>query len=158
MKGCGVVSKIGDNIKKRREELNLSQEELAIKMNYKHRSSINKIELGINKFPMYRLEDFAVALQTTVEKLLGYDVNELKSGALYGDIKAVLIDNLRVGKPQDPEFVQHAKKFTCEIVEIVFGKSASKLLDRFDYLNDKGKDKLIERLNELENLNQYKGG
>ena len=35
---------IGARIKKRREELNMSQEELAKLANYKSRSSINKIE------------------------------------------------------------------------------------------------------------------
>ena len=33
-------------IRKRREELGMSQEELAKKMGYKSRSSINKIEMG----------------------------------------------------------------------------------------------------------------
>ena len=35
---------IGERIKLRREELNLSQDELAKKVGYKSRSSINKIE------------------------------------------------------------------------------------------------------------------
>lgn len=39
---------IGKKIEKRRQELGLSQMQLAIKTGYKSRSSINKIELGIN--------------------------------------------------------------------------------------------------------------
>ena len=39
---------IGKKIEKRRQELGLSQMQ-AIKTGYKSRSSINKIELGINK-------------------------------------------------------------------------------------------------------------
>ena len=36
--------KIGDRIKARRESLKMTQEELALKMGYKSRSTINKIE------------------------------------------------------------------------------------------------------------------
>ena len=38
---------IGQRIKRRREELQMSQEELANKIGYKSRSSINKIELDL---------------------------------------------------------------------------------------------------------------
>lgn len=37
---------LGEKVKKRRLELNLTQEELAKKMGYSSRVSINKIELG----------------------------------------------------------------------------------------------------------------
>ena len=40
-----MKSGIGQRIRKRREELNMSQDELARLMGYKSRSSINKIEL-----------------------------------------------------------------------------------------------------------------
>lgn len=38
----------GERVKARRIELGWTQEELAEKMGYKSKSSINKIELGIN--------------------------------------------------------------------------------------------------------------
>ena len=38
---------IYDRIKLRREELGMSQQELAYKLGYKSRSTINKIELGL---------------------------------------------------------------------------------------------------------------
>lgn len=40
---------IGDRIKARRDELGMSQEELAHKIGYKSKTSINKIELGIQE-------------------------------------------------------------------------------------------------------------
>ena len=49
-------------IRKRREELGLSQEELAQKMGYKSRSSINKIEMGENDIPQSKIVQFARAL------------------------------------------------------------------------------------------------
>ena len=39
---------IGGMIRKRREELGLTQEELATKLGYKSKSTINKIEMGVN--------------------------------------------------------------------------------------------------------------
>lgn len=40
---------IGERIKARRDELGMSQEELAHKIGYKSKTSINKIELGIQE-------------------------------------------------------------------------------------------------------------
>ena len=41
------MSTIGANIKRRREELGITQEELSKRLGFKSKSSINKIELGI---------------------------------------------------------------------------------------------------------------
>lgn len=60
-------------IKKRRIELGLSQEELAKRLGYKSRSSINKIELGENDIPQSKIAKFAKALETTEVYLLGFE-------------------------------------------------------------------------------------
>lgn len=60
-------------IKLRREELGMSQDELAKALGYKSRSSINKIELGINDITQSKIESFAKALQTTPAYLMGWD-------------------------------------------------------------------------------------
>ena len=59
-------------IRARREELGISQEELAKRLGYKSRSSINKIEKGENDIPQYKIVAFAQALQTTPECLMGW--------------------------------------------------------------------------------------
>lgn len=65
---------LGANIKKRRYELNLSQQELADRMGYKTRSTIAKIESGENDVTQSKLLKFAAVLDTTVEQLIGtYD-------------------------------------------------------------------------------------
>lgn len=63
---------IGLRIKQRREELGLTQEELAEKLHYKTKSSINKIEKGVNDLPRTKVAAFAVALQTSVSYLMGW--------------------------------------------------------------------------------------
>ena len=69
---------IGSRIKERRELLNLSQEELALKLGYKSRSTINKIESGINDISQSKVVEFAKVLQTTPAYLMGWEDNENK--------------------------------------------------------------------------------
>ena len=64
---------VGTNIKKRRYELRMSQQELADAMGYKTRSTIAKIESGENDVSQKKLQKFAEVLDTTVEALvIGY--------------------------------------------------------------------------------------
>ena len=66
------MSTIGSNIRSRRLELNMTQEELASKLGYKSKSTINKIELGINDIPQSKIVQFANALDTTASFLMGW--------------------------------------------------------------------------------------
>ncbi len=69
---------IGSNIKKRRFELRMSQQELADAMGYKTRSTIAKIESGENDVSHKKLQKFALALDTTVEALIsGYSAMQV---------------------------------------------------------------------------------
>lgn len=61
---------VGINIKKRRFELRMSQQELAQAMGYKTRSTIAKIESGENDVSQKKLQRFAAVLDTTVEALI----------------------------------------------------------------------------------------
>lgn len=61
---------LGSNIRKRRFELNLSQQELASLMGYKSRSTIAKIESDENDVTQAKLRKFAQVLDTSVEALL----------------------------------------------------------------------------------------
>ena len=69
---------IGDRIKNRREELGLSQDELAEKMGYKSRSTIAKIEKGVNDVAQKTTVKFAEALNTSVAYLMGWNEEENK--------------------------------------------------------------------------------
>ena len=63
---------IGERIKQRRIELDMSQDELAKKVGYKSRSSIQKIEAARN-LPTTKIEIMANALDTTPSYLMGWD-------------------------------------------------------------------------------------
>lgn len=67
------------NIKKKREELGLSQDDLAQQTGYTSRSSIAKIEKGIVDLPQTKIKIFASALKTSPQELMGWitDSNSL---------------------------------------------------------------------------------
>lgn len=71
------MSVLSVRIRQRREELGMSQEELAARMGYRSKSSITKIEKGINDIPQNKLEDFAAALETTTAWLLGLEAESI---------------------------------------------------------------------------------
>ena len=67
------MSELSTRLHLRRKELGLSQEELAQRMGYRSKSSITKLEKGINDLPQSKVEELAAALETTPAYLLGLD-------------------------------------------------------------------------------------
>lgn len=68
---------IGERIKRRREELNISQTELARMVGYTSRSTITKIERDGNGISQDKIVAIAKALKTTPSYLMGWiDVEE----------------------------------------------------------------------------------
>ena len=67
------MSELSTRVRLRREELGLSQEQLAQRMGYRSKSSITKLEKGVNDIPQAKLEELAAALETTPAYLLGLD-------------------------------------------------------------------------------------
>lgn len=113
------------NIKKRREELKISQRTLASILGYKHSSSINKIELGINDIPMRKVEEFAAALHTTIEALMGWE-----------------------------EFSEHQINILNQI-KAEYGRNAVRLLEDFTRLNNAGQNMAIEQMSVLTESYRY---
>lgn len=69
-----------DNIKRRRNELNLSQQDLANKLGYSDRSTIARIELGLVDLSISKIEAFAKALDIPVTELVHWDdPNKIKT-------------------------------------------------------------------------------
>jgi transcriptional regulator with XRE-family HTH domain len=66
---------IFDRIKLLREERGMTQEQLAEKVGYKSRSTINKIEAGLRDINQSQIADFASALDVTPSYLMGWEDN-----------------------------------------------------------------------------------
>ena len=102
--------KIGERIKYRREELGLSQDELARRLGYKSRSSINKIENDARGLPQTKIVAIANALQTTPSFIMGWQETQEKNSTLAG---------LTVRMRKDAEFLS--------VVEIISELSPEQL-------------------------------
>ena len=85
------------NIKKRREELGMSQEELAKKTGYSSRSMIAKIEAGKIDLYQSKVREIASALEMSVGNLMGWEDNESdKSEKLPDNIYPIRQKKLRL--------------------------------------------------------------
>lgn len=94
------MTTIGDRIKKRREELGLTQQELAEKLGYKSKSSINKIELNIQNLTQSKIKAIAIALKTTPSYIMGWNEPPIIEGiSAITTQKIPVIGNIACGKP-----------------------------------------------------------
>lgn len=73
---------IGNKIKSRRIELGMTQMDLAKKMGYKSKSTINKIELGINDINQSKMKKMAHALEVPVDYLIDDNVVETTTASV----------------------------------------------------------------------------
>lgn len=64
---------IGERIRSRRKELGLTQEELALSLGYKDKTSIYKIEKGVQQLTQSKIKQIANALDTTTDYIMGWD-------------------------------------------------------------------------------------
>lgn len=119
------MSDIYRRIKERREELGLTQEDLAIRMGYKSKSSINKIEMGKNDIPQSKVVAFAKALQTTTAYLMGVD--EAKEASLIPPgfeplpkmVRRPIVGDIACGEPITAEqniqdYADVPEQFNCD--------------------------------------------
>ena len=81
---------VGERIRKRREQLGITQEELAKRVGYTSTSSVAKVEANANGMVQSKLLAFAKALQTTPSYLLGWEdedqINTTKKNDILSDI------------------------------------------------------------------------
>ena len=83
---------IGNKIKEQRLALGWTQEELAERMGYKSKSTINKIELDINDIPLSKVQEFARVFNVSPSYLMGWSEQEQEQNS--SGIRAELISKL----------------------------------------------------------------
>lgn len=122
---------LGDRIRSRREELRMSQEELATRLGYKSRSTIAKIESGENDLTQSKIVAFAEALNTTARWLLDYDDSDttLPPGTHRPQFKKVpMLGYAAAGQPledlnQDTPYYDVDDKYAVDFCITVRGDS-----------------------------------
>jgi len=122
---------IGDRIKSKRMEIGLSQEELANKVGYSSRSSVNKIEAGTRQPQADDLVKFAKALDTTVDYLL---------------------NGIEIERTQLRELSDQSHLF--DYIEKMCGKDATYAVHLFTQLKEFDKGKVVGMMEQI--LNTYK--
>lgn len=117
------MSVLSENIKNRMWALNMTQEELAKKVGYKGRASINAIVNGEQNPPFNKIEAIAEALKTSPAILCGWDVPEddADDGKHGFDLK-VLANRLQRNE-YDVEFFSTLDEATAYIIKRCKGKT-----------------------------------
>jgi transcriptional regulator with XRE-family HTH domain len=112
------MSTVGDNIAWMRKRLGWTQEELALKMGYKSKSTINKIELGINDIPQSKIAKFAEVLGTTPARLMGWEEENSPSEELQlTEGEKILLDLFR-RVPEDDQ------RLVLQMIRVALGSQA----------------------------------
>lgn len=92
------------NIKRRRQQLKMTQTDLALKMGYADKSMIAKIEKGNVDLPQSKILAFANALETTPGELMGWDYETETTETVdniykLGKIKLPMLGKVACGEP-----------------------------------------------------------
>lgn len=99
---------VGEKIKARRKELQMSQRELAERTGYSNHSTITRIEAGKVDLPQSRIAQFAEVLGTTPGHLMGWDMEPEELGGLAAE---VLMDPAVTNMMQEYMELSEADKF-----------------------------------------------
>lgn len=114
------------NIKARREELNMTQSQLAEKAGYADKSMIAKIEKGQIDLAQSKIQIIASALETTPKMLMGWNDSApvQRPVLLYSDEKKLLTnyrklnDTGKAKAQEDVEDLTQIPKYTADITLI----------------------------------------
>lgn len=134
------MSKIGDRIKERRITLGMTQEELANRMGYKSKSTINKVESGVNDVNQTTASKYATKLGVSVAYLLGWtdDVNYVSDQKTEEYVQMESMQNISVA-------------YLTELTEYDMKDMIADLLK----LNQEGLNELHKRLSEMLLVDKY---
>jgi repressor LexA len=98
------VSDFGKRVRKRREHLGMSQDELALLLGYSDKSSISKIENSQRDIYRGKVVEFAEALKTTPSYLMGWTDDVLGYNLLQVTTRKIpIIGNVHCGVPEYAE-------------------------------------------------------
>lgn len=136
---------IGKQIRKRREELGVTQEELASRLNYKSKTTIAKIENGTNDIVQSKVVEFAKALETTPAYLMGWNDETLE--IKYNALSSCDSENLN----------RYADYLYMRERQLIADSNSKQYLDfiiaeKAQYLSDEGKKKVFSYTTNLLDL------
>lgn len=116
-----MIDNIGSRVRKARERLGITQDELARLTGYTSRSSINKIELGHHDVPRKKIEAFAFALQVPADYLMGYENSETLQAMIRQNTPPTKVDDLCM-KIQDSDLQDSEVDYIDKQVDFIVGQ------------------------------------
>lgn len=141
---------IGERIRIKREEKKMSQTELANRMGYKSRTTIAKIESGINDVSQSNVVKFAEVLNTTIAYLMGWDEYNSNNLSINKNISFVEIIGDRI------TYIRHKRGMTVEELANKVGITPLQLEDMENGVNREFNSDLMKRFCEVLNVqNSY---
>lgn len=160
---------VGKRIKQRREELAISQDQLAEELGYKSRSTIAKIEAGVNDIPTSKIHILAKVLNVSVSWLLGLEV-------VVHEIYVLERENQRIqteiakNENTDITLLERQEMIKLRIMELKHEHSElvkmnhisqynereeSSLIEIYRSLNENGRSEAKKRISELTEISRY---
>ena len=127
---------VGDRIRTRRKELNITQDALAQMTGYTSRSSINKIEKGLVDIPQSKITEIADALLVPPAYLMGWEEesNEQPTpGQLSGNSEQLTED--------DQRWLELGRRISPSTKEVAFT-----MIEKFNNLSEEGKVSALIRI------------
>lgn len=106
---------IGNRIKTKRIELGLSQEELAKKLGLKSKSTVCKIERGVDNLTPNTVAKYAAALSTTPAELMGWSEDRGGRTISVTDEEYRIVLNYRSCSAETKEMIQKMAAYGTEI-------------------------------------------
>ena len=104
------LTELGNRIKTVRQSKGISQDELARLCGYNSRSSVNKIEAGLNDIPQSKIKAIADALHVSPAWLMGYDDRPAAGVVLSAEEKDV-VSKYRKLSPEGKMYIQDQLDF-----------------------------------------------
>ena len=123
------MSTIGQRIRMKREELGMTQQELADKLGFKSRASVNKLELDIRTPRQQIIKALADALETDVLYILGIS-----------------------------EETERKEKELCELFADCYGKESYRIVSDFLKLDANDRSAVAAMIKSLLSTDKYKKG
>lgn len=130
---------IGQRIKQRREELGLSQQELATRLGYKSKVSISNAENDRDDMTTTRVQKYAKALETTSAYLMGWE-----------ETADFIVDDIAIVEKKEERPIRHLIMYADYFNRL----SIKNLLDVAKDCSDKQIDLATEMLKSMKKI-QY---
>lgn len=136
----------GEIIKERRKALGLTQDALAKKMGYKSREAISSVERNKEDLTTDRIRKYAEALDCTPAYLMGWESQQLTIEDL---MEACSFDHNGRRIVVTPALMENIDKSKIREYSFILSKSEANIINQLRALSETGKNKLLERLQEL---------